>query len=168
MSDEFDTDAGWQSQDQSLEARLAAAVPRPSRDEQQAILYAAAFAAGRSSAARRTRRWQGAAALLATIALLGWVPWLSLSTTPAGRSQPPEVVKTAPLTRNVELAPAENEIALEQRSSGDATGRQLRLDAWQVPEAASESLARELAQYRSLEPNQQELSVGALSRRLNL
>ena len=51
MSDKFDDAAAWQSpQTKSLEVRLAAAVPRTSSDEQQAILYAAAFAAGAEAA----------------------------------------------------------------------------------------------------------------------
>jgi hypothetical protein len=171
MSDEFDADAdaAWQSpQQQGWEARLAAAVPRTSSAEQQAILYAAAFTAGRSAARRQTRRWQGAAALLATAALAAWIPWPKSNHRPAGERQSPSVAQTQPTARVPEVAPAEAEFVHPESGPGEAPPRKLVLDAWQTPQAATESLARELAQYRSLAPEQRELSVSALGRRLEL
>jgi hypothetical protein len=169
MSDEFDTDARWQSPPvQSLEARLAAAVPQSSAAEQQSILYAAAFAAGRSTAARRTRRWQGAAALLATVALAAWIPWPSLNSIPAGSSPRQEVAKTRPTPRDVIFPAAEIEIATELRGGTDSGERQLVLDAWQIARPAGEAFAAELSKFRSLEPDQQRMSVGNMGQMLDL
>jgi hypothetical protein len=169
MPDELQSDAAWQSPHlQRLEAGLASAAPQASRDEQQAILYASAFAAGQSTAARGTRRWRGAAALLATIALLAWIPWTSLDLTPGENSRPSEYAKTRPTPRNVILAPVEMEIGTEPRSGTDSSERQLVLDAWQIATPAGEALAAELSKFRSLEPDQQRMTVGSMSQMLDL
>jgi hypothetical protein len=175
MSDELRPDAGWQSPHlQRLEARLAAAVPQSSAGEQRAILYAAAFAAGRSTAARRTRRWQGAAALLATAALAAWIPWPSLNLIPAGSSPRQEVANTRPTPRDVIFPAAETEtaagteFAVEQRRAADSVPAELVFDAWQVARPASDALAAELAQFKSLEPDQQRMAVRSMGQMLDL
>ncbi len=142
---------------ESLAARLAACPPRVSDERSQELLYLCAYAAGRSAADRRTRRWQGVAALL-TVLLIG----MSI---PLVNRQAGEVAHQPP-----QAPPSNAAVVFDQPAIPRAFGApapadaDVSLSAWQQPVAAGDGLAAGLARYEQTDPALRSLAVARLSR----
>lgn len=108
---------------QSLEARLAAGVPRVSAAEQQQMLYQCAFAAGRHASVRTMRRWQAATATLAAIVVAFGLPQFISRNQVA--VQPPVRPSSSIVIDSPKPVP-QPAVQLTERTG-------IQLDAWQLP-----------------------------------
>ena len=140
---------------QSLETRLAAAVPRISSIQQQQLLYQSAFAAGQTASRKSLRRWQASAAALVVL-LLG----LSV---PAARDRWHVAEKKAEPFMPTEVTPQRKfaEMAIPTTARQSTT---IELDAWQMQQPEGVSLADELAQIQQSDSHLRSLAVGTLTR----
>lgn len=136
-------------------SRLAAMPPRVSPVRQQQMLYACAFAAGKSKADRLLWRWQAVAALLGLLMLGVSVP-LARDHLPIARHAPKPMAPVAEPSRQPpdRLPPVEVATKL-------AT---VDLDAWQTRTPDDESLAAQVAQLKRIDPQHRSLSVGRMTR----
>ena len=99
--------------------------PRLSAAESQELLYQCAFAAGQSSAARTTRRWQGVSAALAVLLAAACLPLAAERLRLPFASRPPRRASTCP-------APGEWPPQRALAGSG-ADAVEIDVDAWQRP-----------------------------------
>jgi hypothetical protein len=142
---------------QSLEARLAAMTPQESSARQQALLYQCAFAAGRSSAQKTTRRWQAAATTFALLAIAMSVPLARTQLLIAGPRAQPIVLEQPVQPQPPALVQQESIPEVRQAAHVD-------VDAWQTPLSASASLDKDLARFEQTDGDLRWLTVGALTR----
>jgi len=115
---------------QSLEAQLAAGIPRLAPAEQAGILYACAFGAGQRSARRSVRRWQAASGLLSLLLLGLSVPMARDQIMAKKESPQPPAIEQPVASPVIRQEPDwESEVALSMRPA-----KSVKLDAWQVPD----------------------------------
>jgi hypothetical protein len=150
MNDDHILDPQWQS----FEAQLAAQLLQVSPREKDQILYACAFAAGKSTASRTLRIWRTTAAVLSLVLTVSLVPHLHA---------PPIIV-----TQTLEV-PASSETTPPQSYSGEfAPASQhlllANLDAWQVPSPDNELLSEQLTEFAQFDPHLRSLTVSSMTR----
>lgn len=138
---------------QSLEAQLIAHRPVLTDREYRELLYQCAFAAGRNSAIRRTRRWQVACASMVVL-LLG-------TSTPLVHERQ-FVARPEPATN--EHSTAVQVPTLRHVSTPWSRIAAVRLDAWQVQDNTDTKFAAELAKFKQLSANSRSLAVGTWMR----
>jgi hypothetical protein len=142
---------------ESLAARLAAQSPRLSAGEAQELLYQCAFAAGQSSAAARTRRWQGLSVVLAVLLVAAGLP-LAAGRLPLAIRQPPAAPPSQP-------APAPADSPPQRAIAGAAAvPGKIEVDAWQNSTDSSQALEQGLSRFEQIEPEFRSLAVVNLSR----
>jgi hypothetical protein len=142
---------------ESLAARLAAGPPRLSAERSHELLYLCAYAAGRSAAERRTRRWQGVAAVM-TVLLVGLCIPLARQQFSTVAHQPPTVPVTRPSV-------ALDQLVMPQAfAHAAAAAGSMPLDAWQQPVEASDIFEQGLTRFEQADPTLRSLAVANLSR----
>lgn len=140
---------------QALESRLAAMALQASPLEQQRLMYACAFAAGRRAAGKTTRCWQAAAAVLA-LSLAVSLPFARESPLLAKRPAPP------PATERTPPRPMLEELEFSPLARRPMAG--VALDAWQARTSNPDSLSRDLAQFEQADAREQALALGVMTR----
>ena len=154
----MNTQSSGDAQFQLLEARLAAAAPQLSPSEQQQLLYECAFAAGRNANRKWLRNWQIAAA-----GLVGMVLGLGLSLSlPIKRDQRTLVEKKPVLSTPTDVKRQPMSVPDVPRPARQSAT--VELNAWQVQQSESVSLADQLAQFKQTDPHLRSLSVGTFTR----
>ena len=145
---------------QSLEARLAAMAPQESPARQQALLYECAFAAGKCSAQRATRRWQALTATFALLVIAVSIPLARAQFLIAGRVAQP----VAPEQPEQPVQPQPPVLVQQDAIPAVRQAVHVDLDAWQTPLSASASFDKDLANFQQPDGDLRSLTVGALTR----
>jgi hypothetical protein len=136
----------------ALEDQLAGLVPQLSAADQQDLLYQCAFTAGRQAMIRPLRRWQGAVAALAVLAVSLSVP----------------LVNTRPIIAKHEPQSSPTKVELVAAIPTPEAIRPIipagQFDAWQVALSSSDAVASNLQQLERIDPETRPLAVAALTR----
>lgn len=144
---------------QAFAAGLAAQAPQVLPFEKDELIYACAFAAGKSTAARSLRNWRVITAVMCfalafttTLHLQGLAENIQQQLANHPREQPLPPVPVQPPQRE-----STKPITLAQKPSI------ANLDAWQVTTSTTDALGEQIAQWQQTEPRLRSLAVGALT-----
>jgi hypothetical protein len=149
MNDEFSTDSVFQS----LEARLMAHRPMLPDCERRALYYECAFAAGKNSAIRGTRRWQVASVALAVLLLGLSIPLVHERLLVVR----PEPAANRPARAAHAAAPGHFSASWSHIAS-------VPLDAWQVQDNTETKFETELAKFQQMNASSRSYAVGTWMR----
>lgn len=138
----------------SFESELATQVPQISVQERDQILYACAFAAGRSKGRQSVRTWKVMAAVLSFLLTVSLIPH---------RRAPPSFVQE---TRNAPVSPETTPSQAFSKEIAPESQHLLltNLDAWKVQSSENRLLSEQLMEFSQFDPHLRSLTVSSMDR----